>query len=138
MAWLSAVPKPRERSGDAPRRSRLQRMRYDLKDTRFMPDMPPVDVAGHLLAYLWEIGPAMPGGGAISHGEIESWQALTGIELDAWQARTLRQLSSAYVNELHEAEKPDRPAPWQQGETAAPTYAATSLREELRREAAGM
>ena len=76
--------------------------------------MPPVSVE-YLTVYLWEIGPTLAAGmgaGPITHGEIESWQSLTGIELQPWEVRYLRRMSFEYLNQSHQAEKRDCPAPW--------------------------
>jgi hypothetical protein len=68
-----------------------------------------------MIGYLYQIGPTLPSAGGfapITHGEIESWQNNTGIELDAWQSTTLRRLSHEYVSEFVQAADPLRPAPF--------------------------
>jgi len=94
-----------------PESSRRDRLKNDgITD----PEMPPC-AAGHLLDYLFEIGPTQPGGmGAapLSHAELEAWQRNTGIVLNAWEARTLRSLSLDYIGETQRAAKPDCPTPW--------------------------
>lgn len=52
------------------------------------------------------------GYGALNFQEIDAWQRATALNLTAWEVLTLRKLSIAYVNELHLAEKPDRPPPY--------------------------
>ena len=77
--------------------------------------MPPVEGAGHLAEYLFELGPTMAAGmgaGPVTHQEIRAWQLNAGIELTPWESRTIRRLSSDYLDELRKAEKRDRPAPW--------------------------
>ena len=69
----------------------------------------------HLVRYLYEIGPTMPGGmGAtpLTHAEIMAWQANTGIELEAWEARFLFRLSREYMAQSQRSEKPECPPPW--------------------------
>lgn len=96
-------------------------MRAAAKDEDYDPDMPPVDVGGHLIGYLFEIGPAAPGAAGavtISHQEIVAWQTLTGVRLQSWEARFIKRLSAEYVTELHKAEKPSRMSPWQSTDSA--------------------
>jgi len=108
-AWLNATPeRPKNDKSDKPRLSRRESLKNE-------PDMPPVEGAGYLLEYLWEIGPAVStgiGAGPVSHEELLAWQSNTGIELSAWEARTLRRLSCDYLSESHAAEKRDAKAPW--------------------------
>jgi hypothetical protein len=78
--------------------------------------MPPIDSASYLISYLFEIGPTVAAGmgaGPITHEELRAWMDLIGIELQPWEVRFLRRLSRDYLSESHQAEKPDRPAPWQ-------------------------
>lgn len=75
--------------------------------------MPPVSVAAHVIGYLMEIGPVLPGPAAITHQELSFWQQNTGVELQPWQARFIRALSQEYVAEMHRASEPDAKAPWQ-------------------------
>lgn len=99
-------------------------------------DMPPCD-AGHMIGYLFDIGPTMAAGmgdGPITHGEIESFRRNTGIEFDAWESRTLRCLSAEYSNESHKATARDCPAPWADAPYAKPvtTIATERTRNALR------
>lgn len=94
------------------RRTRLQQMRVDMKDEGFEPPMPPIDAGAHVLGYLMEIGPVMPGPAAISHQELRCWQDNTGVVLEPWQARAIRALSLEYLAEMHRAEAPDATPPW--------------------------
>lgn len=76
--------------------------------------MPPVEI-GHLILYLWEIGPILAGGMAskpISNAELLAWSQLTGIELQPWEARFIVRLSQDYLMESRKSEKPDHPSPW--------------------------
>lgn len=86
-----------------------------LQDAGREPVLPEVSLAPHLLTYLMEIGPTLPGGmgpAAITHGEIRAWQENTGVSLSSWEARTVRQLSRDYVSELCAASDRDRRAPY--------------------------
>ncbi len=49
---------------------------------------------------------------AIGWRDLTAWQEVMGIELEPWEARLIRRLSSEYISQYHEAEKPDCPAPW--------------------------
>jgi hypothetical protein len=110
-------------------------MREAKKDDGYSPEMPDVGMP-HLIAYLWEIGPAMSGGAGpapITHEEICAWQELTGIELQPWAVRFLRRLSREYIGELHRAEKIDAKAPWMPVDYV-PDLAATAkdMRRQMR------
>jgi hypothetical protein len=88
--------------------TRLQRMEAQGQQ----PALPPMGAAGHLVGYLFEVGPV--GYGAmgpvpLSHTELAAWQANTGIELAAWEVRALRRLSSDYLAASHAAEAMDCP-----------------------------
>lgn len=74
------------------------------------PEMPECN-AVYMIGYLSEVGP-MQEGGPITHGEIESWQRNTGIDLDAWEARTLRMISAEYTSWNYRAADPLEPSPW--------------------------
>ena len=135
-AWLNAAPQRPPEQDAAPQMTRLQRIRKQQKDEDFHPEMPPVETAQHLLGYLFEVGPSMPGGMSsvpITHQEIAAWCELTGITLGPWESRTLRRLSREYVGELNEATDPKRPAPWRgdMGEVDAAAV-ADSLRDSIR------
>jgi hypothetical protein len=111
QAWLSAVPeKARDAISKDPNVSRMQKMRDDLGDDEFNPEMPPVS-APYLIDYLFELGPTM-GENTLTHAELESWQRNTGIELSSWESRTLKALSNAYLIESYRAVKEDAEAPW--------------------------
>ena len=104
----------------------------------FMPEMPPVEMAGHLLRYLFEeVGPTMQGPAGpvpVSHQEIRAWQSLSCICLAPLEALFLRRLSAEYIAELHEAENPLRPAPWAD---APPVVDPNSAAERMRRALSG-
>jgi len=139
MAWLRAVPDPREpKQGEKPpppdRLSRLQRM----TDDGIEPPMPPV-LAGHrFLNWLFDAGPGMHTGQGLvplSSAEIRAWQQANGLRLTRQEAQTLRELSQAFVGELNSASDRTRPAPYRVEEidmTKAKQQAAQSMRDTLR------
>lgn len=136
-AWLNAVPeRAKNDKSETPRLTRLEKMRQDRRDPDFEPVMPEVQ-AGHLLLYLFEIGPVMTVGGypaPVSHQEIESWQRLTGIELQPWEVRYFHRLSSVYMGEMTRAEKLNAKEPsLEVGMTTFdPAVVARGLQEKLR------
>ena len=97
-------------------------MRAERKDEGYVPELPPVDGAAYLVAYLWDIGPTMVAGmglGPLTHEEIRAWQSNTGVWLQPWETRILRQLSMDYIVEMRDAEKAGHPAPWNPTPSAA-------------------
>lgn len=120
-----------------PEISRREKLKKKLKlgDAEEL-DMPPCD-AHYLVGYLFEMGPTLPSGlgdSALTHGEIAAWQSNTGIELNAWESRTLKRLSNDYMSEARQANKIDRPAPWQDipDVTPSPDHVAASLKASMR------
>lgn len=109
-AWLQAVPRePGKKKTD--RRNRAQRIR----DKGGALLQPPLRAAQHLINYLFEIGPAIHGSmglAPLSHCEIAAWMGSTGIRLQPWELRAMHNLSRQYVAEYHQAEDPERPAPY--------------------------
>jgi hypothetical protein len=97
--------------------------------------LPPAPTASRLIAWLLEVGPAMPGGASLApltHTEIRSWQLNTGLHLTAWEVRTLRELSQAYLTELHLGEKPDQAAPFRGSLQQQMASVANDMRSEMR------
>lgn len=114
----------------------MKKLQADKKDDDYQPEMPPID-CGYLVSYLFEIGPTMAAGmgsGPITHGEIESWQRITGVDLNPWEARTLRRLSIDYLAESHKATQIDCPAPWVEAPDVIemPNVKVESMRSALR------
>jgi hypothetical protein len=102
-AWLNAVPS----------KAKITRLEDQQKQgiVVFMPDM----AVPHLVRYLYEIGPTLPGGmGAVplTHSEIMAWQSNTGVELQPWEARFLYRLSREFLSQSHKSEAPECPPPW--------------------------
>lgn len=77
--------------------------------------MPAVDGAEYLIAYWEDIGMAQIDGSGTSPltaTEIAAWQQITGTELLPWEFHVLREMSRAYLRQLHESEKPECPPPY--------------------------
>jgi hypothetical protein len=113
-AWLNATIK--RHKGAAPDQEPTTR-RELLAAQRVTPRMPPVEGAPHLLAYLFEVGPALATGGGLAPVDdvaLRAWQENTGITLRPWQIGVIRRLSRDYLDELRQAEERARPAPWKQ------------------------
>ena len=115
-AWLNATPERAKHDKSTARRlSRLEQLRIERKDDDYVPDLPRVDSADYLVAYLWDVGPTLVAGmglGPLTHHEIRAWQSNTGVSLQPWEARILRQLSMDYIAQMRDGEKADCPAPW--------------------------
>lgn len=82
--------------------SRLERHKRD----DVLPKYPPIDAGGHLITYLFEIGPGQPGSMGevpLSHGELRAWQDNMGFDLEPWETQLLRRLSGEYLSQLHKA-----------------------------------
>jgi hypothetical protein len=136
-AWLDATMDRPEGDQKSARTSRLRRLRADMKNDNYMPEMPPVEVGAYLLNWLFDAGPTMPGGmstSVLTSAELQAWQHNTGNRMTPWEARTLRNLSAAYVAELLEAANPKRSAPWHPEDMPDEDKKATaqSMRESLR------
>lgn len=123
---------PEKADGDSNKAPDVSRREALKKKGIDPPEMPPCD-APHLVAWLFEIGPTQPAGmgeGPLTHGELASWQANTGITLQSWEARLLRRLSLDYLDQSHKARARDCPAPW--GDAPVPNLKAERTRDALR------
>lgn len=134
LAWLNAVPERAKGDTSTTRMTRLEGFRAQQKD--YQPDMPPAE-ATYLLDHLLEVGPVSSSGMgafALTFQELQSWQEQIGLCLQPWEVRMLRQLSRDYLNESHEAEKRDRPAPWTPAEISEAQRTALSkhIQESMR------
>lgn len=110
MAWLNATLK----RGEVPEAAPTTR-RELIEAQGEKPRMPPVEGAPHLLAYLFEVGPAISSGGGLAPVDdvaLRAWQENTGVTLRPWQVRILRRLSRDYLDELRLSEERRRQAPW--------------------------
>lgn len=77
--------------------------------------MPRLDEAQYVLTYWQELGMFQSNGmGAtpLSAMEIAAWQQCSGIALQSWEFHILREMSRAYLAQLHESESPDCPPPY--------------------------
>lgn len=103
-AWLAAIPVVEAKS-KVRQISRLERHKND----GVPPSYPPIDAGEHLIEYLFEIGPTLPGAMGevpITHVELRAWQENVGIDLQSWEAKLLHRLSSEYLGQLHKATDP--------------------------------
>lgn len=103
------APLPRKRE-DGQQPTRLEKARADRRDPLWCPNYPHTD-APHLIAYLWDAGPALPGPAPLTHSEINAWQQSSGVELAPWEARLLRRLSAEYLAETRRATDANCPEP---------------------------
>ena len=135
IAWLHAIPRPRQlgggrtaqRSGDDARRPRAQRLPED--DPRLEPE--PAEDLQHLLDWLWDVGPAVGGGmgpAPVDYRDIAAWAALTHTDPTPWEARMLRHLSRHYLAALSAAEDPAAQPP----QTADAVQPAAQQRAQAR------
>jgi hypothetical protein len=114
LAWLMAVPKdPKQKNLASDPKEPVSRFEQ-MKEDGFEPELPPVS-APHLITWLMEIGPVELAGMdrvPISWREIHYWKENAAVDLRPGEARLLRRLSSDYLAESRQAEKPDCPAPY--------------------------
>ena len=79
------------------------------------PLLPEVGEVAYLLRYWQDIG--LVGSGAmgpvrLSALELMAWQQGCCVTLAPWEFAVLREMSAQYINSLHEASKPECPAPY--------------------------
>lgn len=113
-AWLNTAPESNAKASQPDRRSRLERMQADRKDSTFQPPMPEVDAA-YLVGYLFDAGPTLAGAMGpvqLPCSELLAWQAGAGIDLSPWEFGTLRRLSRDYLDESNHATSAARPPPF--------------------------
>lgn len=139
-AWWSVTQKAPKRKRkrrteekEQPKISRLQAHRNKHGED---PDFPPLR-AGHLVEYLYEVGPVMPGGFApmaVTHGEIAAFAANTCTPLTPWEASSIRRLSFVHLDEIRRCdEDQDRPCPFQKRpKTKVTRRAVSDLRASMR------
>ena len=115
MAWLNTTPRDDSKSLSGNVKAKRTKSRAQaMKDDGLQPEYPPIWTP-HLIEYLTEVGPVVPGGMSmvpISWRDLTAWQENTGIVLEAWEARLLRRLSHDYLAQTVEAENPDCPSPF--------------------------
>jgi len=109
------VPESKEKSISAAKPvSRLEKMKADMKDEDYQPDMPPID-AEYIVGYLFDVGPGVNTGMGdvpLRSEHLIAWQEETGILLQPWQAGFLRGLSREYLSQAQKSEKIDCPPPY--------------------------
>lgn len=79
------------------------------------PLFPDAGEAEYIIAYWFDLGKIQSGGMGpvpLSAAEIAAWEGLSGITLAPWEFRALRRMSEAYLQQLHESEKPECPPPY--------------------------
>lgn len=77
-------------------------------------EFPPLSVYERwLVNTAQDIGLAHGEGFVAPWGEIESYLSLSGLELTMWEIKTIRLLSSIYVNGLHEFSDEKTPPPFE-------------------------
>ena len=72
---------------------------------------------GYIVQYLFEIGPAVSNGNGLAitpWSEVRAWCDLTGITLERYEVDTIRELSSAYVDQYYKAQKRECISPWRE------------------------
>lgn len=77
--------------------------------------MPDVGEVAYVVAYWQDAGMVATGGMAparLSSTEVATWAAGCGVALAPWEFRALRDMSSAYLAELTNGEKPETPPPY--------------------------
>jgi hypothetical protein len=115
---------------DAPMETRLDGMRkiwspdwiedvsqgtYDILRDQYMPELPPVECYGHIINYLFEIGPTVAAGmgaGPLTQEAIDAWCRRIGVDLSPRESRWIVQLSREYLSEGYAASKHFAPPPW--------------------------
>lgn len=117
MAWFNAKPRAPEVPGAVSSQGKQQdRTRaQEIVARGGTPLMPDIDGAEYLVDYWQDLGMAQSEGGVptpLSATEIAAWQQSTGNELQPWEFHILREMSRAYLRQLHESEKPECPPPY--------------------------
>jgi hypothetical protein len=115
LAWLAAVPRSQKgETNEFDDGERLSRM-AELEGEGVLPELPDIQARDYV-DLLMDAGPIEATGAGVtglSWREIEAWQTRTAIDLAPWEVRMIRRLSAVYAAELHAAEAPDRPPPFQ-------------------------
>lgn len=77
--------------------------------------MPDIEGAEYLFIHWQDLGIVASTGmgpAALSSQEIFAWNECCGAMLQPWELRILRDMSRAYLAQLHESENPDCPPPF--------------------------
>lgn len=81
-----------------------------------LPELPTISAGGHLVRYLFEVGPVEQGAAGpvvLSHSALRDWQDSMGLSLPPWQLNLLRRLSADWIEETERARNPVALAPGQ-------------------------
>jgi hypothetical protein len=108
LAWLHAVP-------EGSKKSRLTAFRNSADDESTFLQFPDLDGAGYLVALFQEAGLMLSNGMGpvpLSWQEIEAWLRTTELQLSIWEKLTIREMSEAYVAELHKSADKHAVAPY--------------------------
>jgi hypothetical protein len=76
--------------------------------------MPDITGVGHLIDYLYDMGPTLSGAAGpipLTHEEMEAWQRNSGVELGPWESSLLRRLSIEYLDSAQAAKNENCPSP---------------------------
>jgi hypothetical protein len=106
---------PEYRDGKQVRRSGSRLSAY--KKDGVLPQLPDPGPAGHLLEYLWEVGPTLAAGdgeAVITQGEIRAWQDNMGVDLAPWEVSLMRRLSQEFLAQLRASTDPNCKPPFGQ------------------------
>lgn len=77
--------------------------------------MPPIEWGGHIIEWLFEIGPVVHTGMGHTHirdVDVCAWQENQEIALTPWECSLIIKLSKTYASGLVLFENPKSPAPW--------------------------
>lgn len=69
----------------------------------------------HLIDYLFDVGPTRQseaGSAPLDDVVLRAWQENSGYDLEPWECRTLRRLSSVWIQQQRDAEDEKCPPPW--------------------------
>jgi hypothetical protein len=107
LAWLHAIP-------EGKKLSRLKSISnaYEEDERLLFPDL---EEAAYLISMLHEVGITSSNGMSVlpvSWQEIDAWARVTQSSSTLWERMLMKELSEAYVAELHQATAIDRPDPY--------------------------
>ena len=117
LAWFNTKPRHPEKAGvpNGPTKQAELSRSEEIIERGGKPLMPDIDGAEYLVVHWQDLGVITSGGmglSALSHQEILAWAQCHGTMLQPWELRILRDMSRAYLMQLHESEKPDCPPPF--------------------------
>ncbi len=117
MAWFNTKPRHPEKAGvhKGPTKPAELSRGQEIIERGGKPLMPEIEGAEYLIAHWQDLGIVISGGmglSALSSQEILAWNECHGTMLQPWELRILRDMSRAYLVQLHESEDPDCPPPY--------------------------